>query len=191
MSSNLGRALTFLIVLGMLFTAGLAGASTFVALDSSQLIEQSDRVVEGRVIAIESFWDEAGRLVVTEATVQVDETLVGRTESVVKVRTPGGTVGRFRVEAAGFPVLALDEKVILFLREEAQADYHRVVGFQQGHFEVVERNDGVKLAVPRIEGNGRYVTLDGRRLPAARSSELGQFKETVRAAAREMRKIVR
>ncbi len=173
--------LKFCIIVAAALLATAASASTFVAMDSLELIENSDRVVEGEIIAITSFWDDSGRLIITEATVNVTDNIFGEsTSSVVRVRTPGGRVGPLRVEAAGFPQFRQGQQVVLFLQVEEGRDFQRVVGFQQGHFEVVQRDDGVTLAVPQIDGNARYFHRNGARMAAPQSMELGEFKTLVR-----------
>ena len=173
--------LRFCIIAAAALLATAASASTFVAMDSLELIENSDRVVQGEVISITSFWDDSGRLIVTEATVAVTENIAGTgNSSVIRVRTPGGRVGPLRVEAAGFPQFRRGQTVVLFLESEEGRDFERVVGFQQGHFEVVNRDDGVTLAVPQIDSNARYFYRNGTRMANPRSMELGAFKSLVR-----------
>ena len=181
-----------LIFVAIFLIATSLSASTFVALDSDEMIRQSQRVVQGTVIGVDSFWDRAGRIVVSEATIQIGETILGsQHESVVKVRVPGGQVGRFKVVAEGFPVFARGQQVVLFLNREGDADFHRVVGHQQGHFEVVQRRDGVALAVPQIEDGARLFHADGRQMAPARSTELETFKAMVRDAGRQLGRVVR
>lgn len=183
------RALV-LAVLAALLLGTAAFASTFVAYDSRAMVDNSERVVQGRVIGVESFWNEDGRLIVTEATVRVSDTIVGTSTALVTVRVPGGTVNDLRVEAAGFPSFAAGQDVILFLSSSDRGNFQRVVGHQQGHFEVVERNDGVSLAVPQIDEGARLLTRSGARLPTPRSTELSEFKNRVRGLAERAGRIV-
>ena len=158
-------------------------ASLFIAITAGELIEQSDAVVQGRVIHQESRWDEQGQLIVTDTTVRISEIIVGQAPTLVTVRTPGGTVGSFRVDAPGFPRLNGGEEVILFLKDDEEIQASRIVGHQQGHFEVVERLDGVVMAVPRIEDGAGFYTPSGQFVPAPPSTELSSFKGRVRAEA--------
>jgi hypothetical protein len=160
-----------------------ADASLFLAMTADELIGQSDAVVQGRVIRQQSQWDEQGQLIVTDTTVRVSETIVGQAPTFVTVRTPGGTVGNFRVEAPGFPQLNAGEEVILFLKNDEAIQVSRIVGHQQGHVEVVERRDGVVLAVPRIEDEAGLFTPSGQFVPAPPSTELSLFKQRVREVA--------
>lgn len=172
-------AFVFLMIVGIL----PASASTFVAMTAEELIAEADAVVQGTVIQLESRWDKNGRIIVTEATVQVSEAIVGSAPSQIVVKTPGGEVANYRMEALGFPQLAKGEEVILFLKADQNIQVSRIVGHQQGHFEVVKRLDGVSLAVPRIEDGVSFLTPSGKAIPAPRSRELTTFKGRVRAEA--------
>jgi hypothetical protein len=156
-------------------------ASLFVAMTAEELIEHSEAVIQGKVIAQRSHWDEQGKMVVTDTTVHVTDTIVGVPREFETVRTLGGSVGRFHVQAIGFPQLNKGEQVILFV--QSSDGVSRIVGHQQGHFEVVERLDGVLLAVPRIEDGAGLFTLSGEFMPAPPSTGLDTFKQRVRAEA--------
>lgn len=183
------HALVVAVLAAVLLSAS-ATASTFVAYDSRGMVDNSQRIVQGRVIGLESFWNEDGRLIVTEATIRVSETLVGSSTSLLTVRVPGGKVGDVRVEASGFPTFQRGQEVILFLANSEQGDFQRIVGHQQGHFEVVERLDGVRLAVPQIDAGARLMMPSGARLPEPRSTELSEFKNRVRGLAERAGRIV-
>ena len=118
----------------------------------------------------------------------MDEVLVGTAPAVVTVQTPGGEVGDTYVEAAGFPKFERGQDVILFLKAGDQNDTRRVLGHQQGHFEVVTRNDGVTLAVPQIDEDVALLTPTGQRAQAPQSTELVTFKALVRAEAARLRR---
>lgn len=172
-----------ILMAGILGVITPLGASTFVAMTPEELIRESDVVIQGTVIHLESSWDEEGRIIVTDATIQVSDAIVGEAPSLIVVRTPGGTVAGYQVEAQGFPELSLDEEVILFIKNDESIRANRIVGHQQGHFEVVERLDGVRLAVPRIEDEVSFFTPSGRVLPRPPSSELDAFRSRLRAEA--------
>lgn len=159
-------------------------ASTFVAMSPAELVTQADAVVQGKVVHLESFWTESGRLIVTEALVDVSDVLVGSAPGAVRVRTFGGQVGDFLVEATGFPRFDEGEEVILFLRRAPEDGSLRVLGYQQGHFRVVTRLDGVTLAVPMVEEGVRFLTRSGQLAPEARSMRLEEFKTGLRQLAR-------
>jgi len=167
-------------------TAPRAQGSTFLAMSLDDLVRQADAVIQGEVIDLESFWTPSGRIIATDATIVVDERLVGTMPSVVKVRTFGGKVGDFSVEAHGFPIFQKGERVLLFAYVEPDDGTVRVLGYQQGHFRVVTRRDGVTLAVPLIEDGARFFTPSGVLMPEPRSVEIELFKANVRATARRL-----
>lgn len=175
----LKTSILYLFVIGAIPVS----ASTFVAMTEEELIRASDAVVQGRVIQLESRWDDQGRIIVTDATVQVSEYIIGDAPSQMVVQIPGGQVADFRVEAHGFPQLAKGQEVILFVRVDTSSQVSRIVGHQQGHFEVVKRLDGVTLAVPQVEDGVSFLTPSGRPLSPPASTELNIFKGRIRAEA--------
>ncbi len=163
-----------------------AHSSTFIAMSQADLVRQADAVVQGEVIGLQSSWTPSGRIIVTDATIAVDEVLVGNTSSTLTVRTFGGKVGDYTVEAHGFPTFQMGERVILFVYLDPDDGTLRVLGYQQGHFRVVTRLDGVTLAVPMVEDGARFFTPGGTLTPEPQSVEIGSFKSAVRAAARRV-----
>lgn len=182
MNRLLGSALVILIGL----CASPLSASTFVAMTESELIAQSDLVIQGEVINTRSHWSQTGRIIVTDATIRVDEALLGDSPRVIQVRTIGGQVNDFVVEATGFPKLEMGEKVLLFLHEEPADRSLRITGHQQGQFRVVTRLDGVTLAVPQVDEDAALLRANGTPVPAQRSVEIGSFKTHLLDAAEKL-----
>ena len=114
--------------------------------------------------------------------VEVEDSLYGKTPTVVIVRTFGGTVNGFTVEAHGFPVFAAGERVLLFLEQDGE-DRMRVTGYQQGHYRVVGDERGGERAVPTTDSHASLLTADGKQAPAARELPLAELKDLIRADA--------
>ena len=171
-----------LVCLGMLalMLAGVvtAGASTFIALSRQELVAQSDAVIQGRVLKVSSYWGQEGRVIMSEALIQVEEKIRGNAPTVVKVRTFGGTVGGYTVEAHGFPKFAVNERVVLFLTNANETA--EVTGYRQGQWRIVE-DKGVLMAVPTVEHGVTLLGRDGRQAPAAKAMRLDTFKNMIRA----------
>lgn len=165
-------------------------ASTFLAMSDVELVTKADAVVQGRIISQRSLWDESGRVIVTESVVRVQSILAGRASKFVTVRTAGGEIDEFAVEAIGFPKFNDREKVVLFLKDNRDGT-SRVLGYQQGHFEVVKRQDGVRMAVPRTEDGAEFVNRTGQLKGERPSMLLRDFKRGVRRIAREQRGEIR
>lgn len=165
--------------LGLVIAFGLTlplSASTFLSMSQEDLLRQSSAVVEGKVLRVDSFWNDTQQVIVSEALIQVDSTLVGKADSIVAVRTFGGEVDGFRVEAHGFPSFAVDDRVLVFLEPDAKG-VAKVTGYQQGLFRIVTDENGVDVAIPAVELETNIVTLDGQKasVPAAQTlAELAQ-----------------
>jgi hypothetical protein len=158
-----------------------AAASTFVALSHQDLVAQSDAIVQGRVLKVSSFWSPSGRIIQSEAMIQVEEKIRGNAPSVVVVRTFGGTVGGYTVEAEGFPKFAVNERVVLFLQNAG--DVAEVTGYRQGQWRIVRDKSGVEMAVPTMEGSMLVSGRDGRTVAAQKALPLATFKAQIRAVA--------
>jgi hypothetical protein len=154
-----------------------AAASTFFAMDQEELVASSNAVVQGRVLDVRSFWNEDHTNIVSEARVEVTDLVAGEAPAVVTVRTFGGEVGSYRVEAHGFPSFNSGEQVLLFLA--ADGDAYRVAGYRQGQYRVRASAKG-KLAVPTLEEGVRLFTRDGKQAPAPQAVQLDDFKNSIR-----------
>jgi len=177
------RNLVSLAVL-LLVAAVPATASTFVAMSLDELVAGADAVVVGHVQEMKSSWTESGRIIVTDNEVRIDEVWVGSAPEKVSVRTFGGEVGGFLVEATGFPKFEENEHVILFLKREEASGTLQVLGYQLGHLRVVERLDGVVLAVPQTDDGMTLVDPTRGFVKAEpRSQRLDQFKSRVLSLA--------
>ena len=165
-----------------LVAAAPAAASTFLAMGRTDLVREADAAVQGRVLKVDSYWEPTGTVIVSEAMVQVEDTLFGNTPSVVRVKTFGGEVNGFVVEAHGFPTFAADERVLLFLEADGE-DTLRVTGYQLGQYRLVAGEGGVELAVPAVDAGTRMLSADGQPAPAPRAQPLAELKDLIRADA--------
>lgn len=181
------RLVSAIVVSMVVIAAGPAAASTFLAMELPSLVAEADAVVEGRVLKVDSFWEPTGTVIVSEAMVQVEDAVVGSTPTVVIVRTFGGTVDGYTVEAHGFPVFAADDRVLLFLEQDGD-DRMRVTGYQQGHYRLVSGGSGPgdrggDTAVPTTDLGASLLTADGRQAPAPSQLPLAELKDLIRADA--------
>src|SRR5688572_28195034 len=114
---------------GLLLLAAPASGSTFLHMSRAELAKKASAVVVGNVLSVESFWTRSGQIIVTEAMVEVEDAILGETPSVVIVRTFGGTVNGYTVEAHGFPTFNKGERLLLFLeKDRADPGATRVLG---------------------------------------------------------------
>jgi hypothetical protein len=174
------------LAVGLLLLAAPASGSTFLHMSRAELSKQAVAVVVGEVLEVSSFWTKSGQIIVTEAMVEVEDTLLGGSASVVVVRTFGGTVNGYTVEAHGFPTFAKGERVLLFLENDrTERDTHRVLGFQEGKYLVSTNQAGAEIAVPHVDGGARLLGKDGRPAPPLRAIPLADLRDEIRDHARQ------
>ena len=181
------RCLSSLLAVVLIVAALPAAASTFVNMTPRQPSREADAVVVGRVIQLHSYWDEDASMILTDVSVAVDETIRGDAPGIVQVRTFGGTVGNFRIEAHGFPEFAENERVLLFLQNDDEDESVRVLGYRQGLYRIVREPRGHEVAVPSVEPGVRYLNVDGTEAEPARPLRLREFRSFIRVMSGEAR----
>ena len=181
------KLVRFLGLLGLVCSiAAPTSASTFLAMDQSQLLAASDAVVEGKVLEVESFWDRENRVILSVATIRVEQALYGDAGATIRVQTFGGTVDGYTVEASGFPKFVRGEQVLLFVNQrEAQDRSIRVTGYQQGHYQITERA-GERVAVPTVDEGANLIREDGRKLAPQEAMPLSELRRQIENTANEL-----
>jgi len=173
---------------GLLLLAVPASGSTFLHMSRAELAAKASAVVVGDVLSVESFWTKDGRVIVTEAMVEVEDAILGETPSVVVVRTFGGTVNGYTVEAHGFPTFEKGQRLLLFLEQDkaepGATDATRVLGYQEGMYRVALDKAGREVAHPTVDAGARLLTADGKVAPLPRPILLDDLRGEVRELGR-------
>jgi hypothetical protein len=117
-----------------LLAAPAADGTTVQRLGEPELIDASTLIVVGT--CRETASERRDRRLVTHATVEIEQTLKGRSRGRLTVVLPGG-VDRSAVPPVaevwpGAPTLATGERAVLFLRPGSERGTWTVVGFNQG-----------------------------------------------------------
>ena len=159
-----------------------AAASTFIAISPEELVRGAEAVVQGRVVEVSSFWNREHTAILTEATFEVEDTVVGVAPAYVTLRTFGGRVGNLVIEAHGFPRFALGDRLLLFLEPE-QDGAHKVLGYLQGQYRVRADRQGRAIAEPMVDFGARILLRDGTTAPAPRPLPLSDLKSQLRDIA--------
>jgi hypothetical protein len=176
------RRFVFLSLMLVLVAGVPAGASTFLDMSQRELVQGSAAVVEGEILQVHSFWDSKGRMMITEAIVKVADSVVGNIGSAIVVRTFGGTVEGYTVEAHGFPTFRRGERLLLFLESERDGA-HRVTGYQLGQYRIVRDKNGLDVAVPSLDKETSLINREGRQAPRPRALALETLKNQIRNEA--------
>ena len=116
--------------------AGLAPlyATSVQRLSFDDLVAKAQSIVEGSVVNAQTVRSSDGKLILTNYTIQVEESLKGSNKKTVTLTTIGGRIGNTVLHVSGMPVFQTGEKAVLFL-EQAGA-YTTVVGLNQGKFTI-------------------------------------------------------
>ncbi len=160
-----------------------AVASTFQAMSTRELVRESSAVVEGEVLQVQAYWNDARQVIVTEAMVLVQGVLVGDAPTVVRVKTFGGTVDGYTIEASGFPKFERGQQLLLFLQRDREPDMMRITGYQQGQYRIERGQDGVEKAVAALEDGVRLLAADGREVSYAKVLPLATLRQQIRDEA--------
>lgn len=164
-------------LLALALAAAPAAASTFLYQSQAELVGQAESVVQGRIVEVHSFWNAERTVILTEAVLEVEDTVIGAAPAFVNLRTFGGRVGRYNVEAHGFPTFELGERMLVFLEPE-QDGAQRVLGYQQGQFRIQG-----EMAIPAFSTGARILRRDGTEAPAPKPMPLAQLKQQLRDTA--------
>lgn len=142
-----------------------AAAATQVAYMSPQDLGRNSEVVfRGRVLSVDSYWNDKHTKIFTRTRIASDETYKGSSQSVVDVVQLGGTVDNIKVTVHGALQWKPGEEVLLFL-EPYDAFTYQVLGLSQGKFAIKRdaRTGAAYVQAPPMEG----VTVLGTPTPQA------------------------
>lgn len=175
------KVLCRLLLFGIALSLGPEAleATTARLVSTPELAARSERIVTGRCVATRVQW--MGRILVTLATFEVEETLKGEQAASLTVALPGGIDLAHRppvqVLYAGAPQLFAGQEALLFLRPSTElGGLHVLVGFSQGLFAITGGPAGELGSrdlgeLTLVDGNGRAVrgTAESVELAALRS----------------------
>jgi hypothetical protein len=172
---------TATLIVAALLSASVA-ASTFLKMSQAELLAVSSAVVEGKVLTVDAFWNDDRTLIYSEALIEVSDWIVGDAPGLVRVRTPGGSLGDYRIDAIGFPSFEPKDRLLLFLQPEGH-DIMRVTGYRQGQYRIEVDAKGAEIAVPTLEADVLLIGQDGRRATPPDPMSLAALKDAIREMA--------
>jgi hypothetical protein len=188
---NLKKITTYLfwtLCFYFLFTTSLF--AVMIPLSTELLTRDSDLVILGEVIEVESFWNQDRTLIYTTAQVYVYDRAKSdeaQFKTTVTVEYVGGLVGDVGLRVSDAPVLKPGETVVLFLkrtksRRDGVTMVHEIVAGAQGKYTVGEdkiaRKDGFTVLLPdgKISEADKAKTIIDNHLPVDQLlSKVGAF----------------
>jgi len=96
-----------------------------------ELTEEATIIVIGKIIAVESYWNDAHNRIWSNIKIQPTEFFKGNGGPTISFRVPGGTVGDTTLHVSDAPNWKVGEEVLLFLNPSY---YYPVVGWFQGKY---------------------------------------------------------
>jgi hypothetical protein len=126
----------------------------------------STTVVVGRVIEVGARW-ERGRIV-SDATVEVDELVLGHAPSTMTVSFDGGSLDGVRMQVIEGATLEAGERALLFLRPEAEGAGFAIAGMSRGKVRVFEDRGGSQVM---------WASPDGRQYPVSLAAVVSLLRD--------------
>jgi hypothetical protein len=114
----------------------LASGTQILYLSPQELGQQSKLVARGRVLGVQSYWNDKHTKIFTRTRIGVDETYKGPGRSAVDVIQLGGVVGNVKVTVHGASHWEVGEEVLLFA-EPYDTETFQVSGFSQGKLRIL------------------------------------------------------
>jgi hypothetical protein len=132
-------------------------------------VEQSDLIVEGKIIDGQAFLSDDKSGIYSEFTIKVSKVLyedstgkVKNGDSVIaervggRVRYPSGQIVRYNISNQGSPVK--NKKYLLFLKKTTEGDYELLTAYEQQN-DVVKSLDGSKAKLRGGKNNKVYLRV--------------------------------
>jgi len=111
-----------------------------------EMTEEAGIILQGKVTALKGEWNNEHNKIHTFVTISVTEYIKGDLKTKeITLRLLGGVVGDTALDIVGSPYFTPNEKVLLFLYPDYQAEFP-IVGFSQGKFrEETDKKTGEKI----------------------------------------------
>lgn len=129
------KRIHFLVAAAILFSASVAVATTVIRMSLPECVANAERILEGRVLAVQGFRDENG-MICSRVSMQVSQHLKGAGESVHEFLVPGGSFGDRRVLIPGMPSFVPGEETIVMLSGPSGMGTRVPVGLGQGKYRI-------------------------------------------------------
>jgi hypothetical protein len=145
--------LTALLLAGVgvpVLVSGLE-ATTVKQLSLEQMVRGSHRIMLGRRVSQETYWNKNRTRIYTATRFAVTEDLKGESRGTATVVTVGGTVDGMTLMVPGTPQFREHEEVLLFL-EAGKGSYWILMGLSQGMFRIATDRRGMKVAYHASSG---------------------------------------
>jgi hypothetical protein len=130
-----GKIILALSVFSLVLFPSLSKATTIRVVTFKELLQYTEFVFEGQVIAVESVTPPNSHIPHTCVLIEIIEVFKGRhSDDTVDLCFMGGSSGEYTVKIANMQYPKLDEKGIYFVKSLAGQYANPLYGWKQGHF---------------------------------------------------------
>lgn len=130
-----GKIILAFSVFSMVLFASQSIATTIRVVTFKELLQYSELVFEGQVIAVDCVIPHNSHLPRTCVLIEINEVIKGsHSDDTVDLCFLGGTSGEYTVKVANMQYPKLDEKGIYFVKSLASQYANPLYGWEQGHF---------------------------------------------------------
>src|SRR2546429_4031139 len=119
------RNISFALALVLLAVTFVHG-TTVQRLNLEDLVKKAHHIVSGKVRNSRTYWSDNGKLILTNYTIEVDETIKGRSPQTFELTTVGGKIGSRELHVSGMPSFEKGENIVVFT--EFSGSYEVVLG---------------------------------------------------------------
>ena len=130
-----GKIILAISIFFLVLFPSLSIATSIQVVTFKELLQYSEFIFEGKVIAIESVIPSNSHLPRTCVLIEINEVFKGRhADDTVDLCFLGGISGEYTVKVANMQYPKLDEKGIYFVKSLARQYANPLYGWKQGHF---------------------------------------------------------
>jgi hypothetical protein len=131
-------AMRRLLKAAALVMAAAVASAMVVPLQLSDMVAQSDLIVRGQVVGLESSWTPDRTMIQTDVRLQVLDVVVSRVDvqEEVTFRVEGGRIGEQEVRTSVDPVFREGDEGIFFLQFGPDEPHPTLVGRSQGYLPI-------------------------------------------------------
>lgn len=123
------------VALGLiLIIASWSHAITVQRLGLDEMVKKAHAIVIGKVTGSRTYWSADRKLILTDYTIDIAESIKGSVSRTTAVTTVGGKIGDLELYVSGMPSFQNGENAVVFI--EQSGAYQTVVGLGQGKFTV-------------------------------------------------------
>ena len=126
-------------------------ATTVKQLSLEQIVRGSHRIMLGRCVSQETYWNKNRTRIYTATRFAVTEDLKGESRGTATVVTVGGTRDGLTQVVSGTPAFRVNEEVLLFL-ESGKSGHWILMGLSQGMFRIAADPRGIRTAYHASSG---------------------------------------